>query len=574
MGIPTRCSSLAVGVLAIASAASAQEPRAGVSRLTHDQAASDARTFVRLLESSHPDPYTNLGGKVEFKRRAAALVADIPSDGLPVESLATRLGMFLAPLKDAHTRVTPHNDVWRGGGGGGGGGSALLAVRFKIASDAIFLAAADIPSLSGHRGYKVRSVNGQPLSVLLQRLGSQIAAENTLGLYRAMINVLQNADLIRRLAPPSGALPPQEVVFGLESPNGGRVTRQVGGGGTHPTDPIEWRDPPMQWMGLDRSNEMFYYRFLDHDRTAYFRVSSMGGREASEAYYASNIGTKDEIRRTVERYHNARGLAVPADLEQGIRALPSVVEIGWKMLEEMKRKGTDNLIFDLRGNGGGMTGIIYPVFYAMYGDEYFAKRFPNQSTTVASQIYMDKYNLTQASERAKDPDFEIGEYRFSTTDNMPVSSPDADGLAAWARGRREARLKILRERRHSFLPMIESLDGKPLYRPKKVVVLCDPATFSAAFQMAFYLHGMGAKLVGVTSAQSPNTFMEVTPFTLPISGIAGSISNSTQVFMPETPRADRLPVDFEATYAVFKRYRFDEETILRYALDRLKAGKI
>jgi hypothetical protein len=200
--------------------------------------------------------------------------------------------------------------------------------------------------------------------------------------------------------------------------------------------------------------------------------------------------------------------------------------------------------------------------------------YPDQSATVVSQIYMNVYNMTAEQERAKDPGFEIGEYRFDEEPDT-VRGPDR------ARIRREAKLAQWRHRKHAFISGIkgvdvglDTLDGKPLYRPKHIVVLVDPATFSAAFQMEFYLKGLGATLVGVPSAQSPNTFMEVTPFTLPISHLEGSISNGTQVFMPETPSANVLPLDFNTTYAIFRKYGFDEDASLRYALELLGNEKI
>ncbi len=63
--------------------------------LTHDQAFKDTKTFLSLLESTHPDPYTNLGGKVEFKRTAEKLVRDLPANGLSVPELTERLGRIL-----------------------------------------------------------------------------------------------------------------------------------------------------------------------------------------------------------------------------------------------------------------------------------------------------------------------------------------------------------------------------------------------------------------------------------------------------------------------------------------------
>lgn len=73
--------------------------------------------------------------------------------------------------------------------------------------------------------------------------------------------------------------------------------------------------------------------------------------------------------------------------------------------------------------------------------------------------------------------------------------------------------------------LLASLNGKPLYRPKRIFVVTDSRTFSAAFHYAFYLAKMGAEVVGVPSGQAPNTFMEVTPFKLPYTGLTGSISS-------------------------------------------------
>jgi hypothetical protein len=106
------------------------------------------------------------------------------------------------------------------------------------------------------------------------------------------------------------------------------------------------------------------------------------------------------------------------------------------------------------------------------------------------------------------------------------------------------------------------------------VVLCDPGTFSAAFQAAFIAHQAGATVVGVPSAQSPNAFMGGTEFVLPESGIKGMVSQGMQMYMPKDPRANIFHPDFEASYSIFATYNFDRETILRYAIDLLASGRI
>jgi hypothetical protein len=85
------------------------------------------------------------------------------------------------------------------------------------------------------------------------------------------------------------------------------------------------------------------------------------------------------------------------------------------------------------------------------------------------------------------------------------------------------------------------------------------------------LKEMGAELVGVPSAQAPNAFMEVTPFTLAHSKLRGSIASSAQIFLPDAPSATVFPVDFPLTWEIAKKYDFDDDASVRYALDLSRA---
>jgi hypothetical protein len=147
--------------------------------------------------------------------------------------------------------------------------------------------------------------------------------------------------------------------------------------------------------------------------------------------------------------------------------------------------------------------------------------------------------------------------------------PPADPAAT-----RKANIDSYVRNGYTFARWVASLDGKPIYRPKQVIVLCDAVTYSAAFQAMFYLRGLGAKIVGVPSAQAPNTFTSGDPFTLPESGLTGSISNGAQIFMPVEPNARILTPDFPVDWQTFRKYNFDEQTILRYALDLIAAGRL
>ena len=68
--------------------------------------------------------------------------------------------------------------------------------------------------------------------------------------------------------------------------------------------------------------------------------------------------------------------------------------------------------------------------------------------------------------------------------------------------------------------------------------------------------------------------MEVTPFTLPYTGLRGSISNSAQVYLPtDDPRANVFWPDIMLTPDDYRRYGFDRHAELLYLMDHLELDK-
>ncbi len=518
------------------------------AHLTHEQAVKDTRTFVQLLEATHPDPYTNLGGKVAFKRKAQQMVKNVPADGFSVPELADALGLFIAPLRDGHTTVRSVRERWQDP-------SPRLAVQFRIASDGLLISAFDVPELKGARGSKLIAVNGQTIEHLLDRISAELATENIYGSYTGLVIALRSFKLLKNLIPDLDRA--HGVTYTLEMPNGNREERTVSWEGEHAVDPEKWMEKPVRWAGLDHSDDPFYFRIIDGGETAYFRVANMMPREGYEVVVRYHVGNLKEM---LEQYYKAHKQEMPADLDEAMRRIPSLFEKSTQLLEEMKRRNAANLIIDMRGNGGGSTPTIMPFFYEMYGDAYFGRHSQAEFLQVKSQLYLQKYNSSVEQERKKNPDFEIGEYVFSGDEPGTGEEKRKKKLAEW------------KERGFSFVPALEALNGKPLYTPKRVFVLCDPGTFSAAFQATFQLHEMGAILVGVPPAQSPNAFMEGTEYVLPESHIHGYISNGMQMYIPSDPKINVLHPDHEVSYTVFKRYDFDDDTSLRYALDLLETG--
>lgn len=533
-------------------------------RLTQAQAVKDAKAFVELLELSHPDPYINMGGKVAFHREARDLIKGIPQEGLTVSNLEERLNGFLTGLKDGHSSVYgAASNKWRDP-------SIWLLVDIGVSSDGLFIDSSDIPQLKGTRGYKLRGVNGHPIDQITTKICEGKPCENLFGAYTNCAAVVRSFQFMKNLFPDT---PQDAITYNLESPNGTKADRTIPWEimrainrlpqetAVQKMDSQRWLDKPVRWAGLEPSDDMFYFRFFEKQRTAYFRVATIMGREAYEMAYREKVDNPEEMIRD---YYHRNNKEMPADIEQALKGIPSFVEKGEQLLREMQSKGMTSLIVDLRGNGGGWTPTVFPFFYQMCGDAFYGHRFRREFVTRVSQLYLDKNHATLEGmrKRLNDPELELGGYHFE----------EEEALSAEAK-RKKAIAEYL-DKHYSFAKGLEALDGKPIYTPKKVVVLCDPGTFSAAFHMMAYLRDMGATVVGVPSSQSPNAFMEITEFQLPESSLRGSISNSMQIFTPEDPKANVFHPDFEVTYSIFEKYDFDEETTLRYALDLIAEGKL
>ncbi len=79
---------------------------------------------------------------------------------------------------------------------------------------------------------------------------------------------------------------------------------------------------------------------------------------------------------------------------------------------------------------------------------------------------------------------------------------------------------------------------------------------------------MGATLIGVPSSQAPNTFMEITPFQLPYTGLAASSSNLfQQLFPPDSHYARVLYPDIAITSKDYYMHNLDANTPVLKILD-------
>ena len=519
-----------------------------VAQISNDSIVADFRYFLHQLETTHPDPYTNYGGKAFFHRAASETYWGLKDDSVTTrEELCWRIRAFLAPLSDGHTQIHfPETQ----------GSFSLVPIRFKAVGDGLFIRRLpdEHQQLIGSRLVGIENVQTKDLCEEMMKI---YPAENEIGKMANICGHGHQPVVLGRIIP---CLRQDTISYHLMTPEGNFVRLPLA------LIPVkqwkEWNREVTSPMDNRFPTENLTYTFADKQKnTMYFRSTSIMARDNIEYMYQAGMNYYDDLKYCYDKvYHRP----MPSDTLKAIASLPSFSEEFEKMLQLMKRNKSENLIIDLRGNGGGWTPITYPTLYQLWGDGYLQKNFQNHLYRLLSPLYMQKLNMTLEQFNARyHTNYEFGDYTFFESDEKTQAVTD------------ETRTRFVSNSMSCIQDKLAKQNGQPVYTPKHIYVLADADTYSAAFHYMFYLWKMGAKIVGVPSSQAPNTFMEVTPFTLPRTNLEGSISNSLQLFLPaDDPCAKQLTPDILLTYDDYKRYNFDNQAEVLFLLDYIKAQAI
>ena len=515
-----------------------------------DSIIADFNEFVRLLEETHPDPYTNYGGRPFFRRAAMETRNALFLDSVTSpDELAIRIKSFIAPLQDGHTGIYGQH---------GQNDEFLAPIVFEAINDGIIIKR--VPEEHKNLiGSKLHAIENVPVQEVCDGLAKHYSAENEIGKMMLCLRFMKPNDL--RLVIPS--VTDEAITYQIETPKGKRVDLRL---------PLVAADQFREWYqagkGHNKSSIQVPTKDLTYDfvgkgkNTMYLRLTQIMARDCFEYMKASGMDYQGYLKEV----YQAWGKEMPADADEAIAQMPSFSEEFYNMLQLMKLNSSKNLIIDLRGNSGGFTHITIPTLYQMWGDE-FIKASDNmevENYTIISPLLMKKYNQSLDNLNMLNPvKLVYGDYQYPSGKKNQVKEVTA-----------KMRKRIINGWMSSVKDKLKAQNGEAVYTPEHVYVLTDPGTFSAGFHYAFYLWKMGATIVGVSSSQAPNTYMEVTPFELPRTGLKGSFSNTLQLFLPvDDPRAKQFTPDLMPTYEDYKRYNFDDNTILLYLLDYIKGQK-
>lgn len=509
--------------------------------LSSDSLVNDFLFFCDMLEETHPDPYSGFGGRPFFHMERDLMVNRIANDSLSLNDFCDIVNEFTVPLKDLHTFVQyPKSDELKI--------KYVQRISFIVLNDGLMVSGI-AKQYSKYLGSRLLSINGVPVDTFAERMTKIKPSENSIGNLQNLSSWANQDEILDKL----GVKFKDSVCYKFLTVNSDTVLLEL-----PVVDRGHVADVEMARLNstLTLPQDNLQFAFIDvDDNIMYLRLSSVMARENYR--YCHEHGWNNALS-DISYYYQSSGKDMPEDINDAINTIPSFSEEFSKMLMMMKENDSENLIIDMRGNGGGWTPITRPSMMMMFGDEYYKKDFDVRSVWLLSDLYLRKLNQTiEQLNQSWGTQLKVGDY-FTMTEYQ-------DGDIATLRSR------MLQNAMTETPDLLQSLNGAPLYRPKKIFVITDPHTNSAAFHYAFYLEKMGATLVGVPSSQAPNTFMEVTPFKLPYTGLVASSSNTMQQFFPtDSPYARILITDIAMTSTDYYKYNLDANTPILTVLDICK----
>lgn len=501
---------------------------------------SDFDYLVKKLEETHPDPYTGFGGTEGFIQKKNHF-SELMKEDLTPEAFVMLLNQFLSSLNDGHTFANfPDNSAKS---------TQVLPMRFKIAADGIFVL--NTTSEFAHlRGMTLSSVNGYPVDELLARTKSFLPAENLYGEHFNLLQILNNNTQAQRFF---STTDPLEFAFTFID------NKKV-------SQTIPYQDsvvflPEQSALHFENSNGMLYWSLMgENNDIAHLAWNSILSREVLESAYRSN---PQWIEGHINWAYSFLNFPKTGDLEQDIQSVPSLYEEFYLLSKAASEAHARYLIIDLRYNGGGMTPIVRPLLYPLYGDAFLDFDFNGDYSRRISPLWLQKIGFSNLDDfnTANATQYTMGDFMSHPFGNMP------ENLS-------------LEEKRVLILQAYEGfgkeyLAKTPPLTDVEIIILTSPHTFSAAIHFTWFMERLGrTTLVGVPSRQAGNAFMESTFFNLPATHISVSISNARQIlYCPEDDRGQIIRPHYEMYLDDYARLGFDANAEILRALEVINMKK-
>jgi len=525
-------------------------------RLGREALIRDVRELSDILESAHPDPYINGGGKVAYHRRLQALIRSMPDDGLDRADFHAALLPFIARVGDGHT-VLLAGKAERDESNPGG-----LPFAFEVVEDRLYVDAVAREEHLHLIGATLDSIEGVPFAELVARESLRQGHDNELHALSALARrgALFFADSLRRLVPEwkDGSI----IHLILRDATGNTLALDV-----RPAENVEYplHGKPSR-IEPDTDGGWFGYSFLDPGREiAFLWIHNMTTyREMFEV--SRSLGSQGYENWARRVYEKATGLDAPESMDAVLEGIPSATEVFRSLCREMKAAGSTSMIVDLRRNFGGNDLMVPMLLYFLVG-------FDRTVTVIEETAAIQK--MSPLFDQSTEAGIDLADIPYS--DSVPLVLTDYDFSldARFMEGERlhdavGASLLRMFRRTPTFSAVFEGRQDEGCYLPERILVLSGNATQSSGFDLMTNLHRLGAEIVGVPSSQAGNSFGNVRHFVLPNSKLEGYMATKYFVQFPdEAATGFVLQPHHALTYRRLAEFDFDPNATLLLALEIL-----
>ncbi len=494
---------------------------------------SDFDYLMQKLIETHPDPYLGFGGSIEFFRKRTQ-TSKLITDSTTKEDFVILLNQFLSNLDDGHTLVYFPKDS-----------SQIIKtfpLKFKISVDKIFVqnSTEEYIQLIGNQ---LIAINETPIPDLLVKVTTFEPSENISGKYDNLSKIISKSNLAQRFFGTT------QLTLTFRSRQGDILSFEI------PFQQQAKFAPDKSVIEFENNNDLLYWSMLGkHKDIGYLAWNSILSREVVENIYQNS---PDWVQGSLNWAYHYLPEKQTGNIEQDIQNIPSLYEVFYHLSKMMTEKNSNYLIIDLRKNRGGMTPIIKPLLYILYGDNYLNFDFDAEMIRKISPLYLQKIGFSdiKSFNQAYNCNFKIGDYIFSSFGNFDHETS------------LEQKKQMVQNGYNGF--GTKFIKATKLPTDIQVFILTSPQTFSAAYHFTYFLKKLGrTQIIGVASKQAGNSFMETTNFTLPHTKISGSISNSRQVLFKHNPKLGKiLQPDYQMKWHHFKKYEFDKNAEILKAIE-------
>jgi hypothetical protein len=497
---------------------------------------ADFDYLIENLIETHPDPYFGFGGSIEFVREKTRTSESI-TDSMTNEEFVILLNQFLSHINDGHTSIYfPKNEDEI---------KKVLPLKFKISSDGIFVenSTKEYTRLIGNQ---LLEINKVPIAEWLIKTRAFEPSENISGEYYSLVKMISNLRFAKKI------IGIEKIEFTFKNNEGNTYAIEV-----PYLEQVEFI-PEKSAIDFNNDNELLYWSLIGKNKDiGYLAWNSILSREVVEDVYKNRPkwvqGNLDWAYSYLKEHQSG-------NIEQDIQRIPSLYEQFYLLANAMKANNSKYLIIDLRYNSGGMTPLVKPLLYILFGTDYLNFDFEAEMIRKISPLYLEKVGFAGIEDfnKAYNCNFKIGDYIFDSFGSFNANTTLDQRKEIVANGYNGLGAEYIRKT--GDLTNV------------KIFVLTSPQTFSAAYHFSYFLKKLGrTKIIGVASRQAGNSFMETTNITLPNTKITGSISNSKQILFKDNIELGRLlKPDYEMTWSDFKNNGFDKNSEVLKVLEMIE----